>query len=138
MPPKVMTWDAAADRKFFLLIIKTNNVTLDYDSLARQMSTADMTVTTSALKSRFKKLKKMAKEGSSEDGDDKATPTTTPSKRKKGDGDEATPSKKLKSAAKAKSKAKAQEMEGGDDDEEDDTVGRFAEGQVYVKEESPF
>ena len=61
MAPKGITWDATADRKLFLGIIKTQSITIDYEAMSKYMSTDTEVCTASALKNRMHKLKQAAK-----------------------------------------------------------------------------
>ncbi|KAG8630091.1 hypothetical protein KVT40_001710 [Elsinoe batatas] len=56
---KSMTWDAEADRKLLLAILKTSGISIDYKAVATEMSTAEITCTANAIMHRIGRLKEM-------------------------------------------------------------------------------
>ncbi|KAK4540008.1 hypothetical protein LTR36_009906 [Oleoguttula mirabilis] len=123
MSAKGMSWDAAADRKLLLGILKMQNISIDYDAMAEYMATDEQKCTPSAIMNRVKKLRAMAKDGST--GSDDGTPKSkgTPLKRKAG-GDLETPAKKAKTTKGGKgSKGKTANAE--DEDEDDGETGEM-------------
>ncbi|GAB7362190.1 hypothetical protein MBLNU230_g2216t1 [Neophaeotheca triangularis] len=155
MPPKgpSMTWDAAADRKMFLRILKQKDISIDYDDLAAYMSTDTITVTKNAITKRFGKLRELAAEEDAAAGDGENTATTPKSKasptKKRKNGDAAdTPSKKAKATPKPKKpKAKVndaevesevQEVNGEGSGEKEDEEDIFGWGSMEVKNEPQY
>ena len=53
---------AATDRKLLLSILKMQNITVDNEAIAKEMTTKDQVCTASAVQSRVKKLKNMVKD----------------------------------------------------------------------------
>ncbi|KAK5135925.1 hypothetical protein LTR08_004383 [Meristemomyces frigidus] len=120
-----MSWDAGADRKLLLGILKMQNVSVDFDAMAEYMTTDDQKCTASAIQNRVKKLKAMAKEGPAGNDEGTPKPKATPRKRAQDGEDADTPSKKTKTTKGRKGKT----TEAGDGDDEE--VGE----EAVVKDE---
>ncbi|KAL2357237.1 hypothetical protein BJ546DRAFT_1058838 [Cryomyces antarcticus] len=97
-----MNWDGGADLKLLLAILKTQNVTVDFDSVAQELSTPSVVCTPRAVQERLKKLKKIAANGRqvTSTGSGPKQKVATPRKKKaaKGDDDVESPAKKRKVA----------------------------------------
>ncbi|CAD0029916.1 unnamed protein product [Aureobasidium pullulans] len=90
MAPKVgITWDAEADRKILLAILKDASVTanINWDDLAAEISTEAATCSVAALKKHLSRLRISVKNGqdNSSDGSDNPAPET-PATKGKGQG----------------------------------------------------
>ncbi|TKA64208.1 hypothetical protein B0A49_09166 [Cryomyces minteri] len=110
-----MNWDGEADLKLLLAILKTQNVTVDFDTVAQELSTPSVVCTPRAVQERLKKLKKMAtnrrqvftSRAASPSADGVAGPkqkVATPRKKKATEGDDEveSPAKKRKVATPQK------------------------------------
>ncbi|THW54570.1 hypothetical protein D6D25_03592 [Aureobasidium pullulans] len=137
MAPKVgITWDAEADRKILLAILKDASVTanINWDDLAAEISTEAATCSVAALKKHLSRLRISVKNGqdSSSDGSDNPAPKTPATKGKaKGNGT-AGSSAGPKSKGKGRKRKVADES---DDDEGTPLTKRFK--KVADKEEEP-
>lgn len=52
---------AAADRELFLAVLRTQNVSIDYDGVAKDLSKDGKVYTASSIQNRMARLKKMVK-----------------------------------------------------------------------------
>ncbi|KAK4570036.1 hypothetical protein LTR86_003006 [Recurvomyces mirabilis] len=110
-----MTWDAVADRKLLLGVLKVHDIKVDYESLAKYMATDEHKPTALSISKRLIKLKAMAKDDNAGGGNTEDTTEKTPRRRGKAD----TTSTPRKRAAKGK---KTQDVSDYQEDEEDNEV----------------
>ncbi|KAJ9627031.1 hypothetical protein H2203_003491 [Taxawa tesnikishii (nom. ined.)] len=122
-----MNWNGDADRALLLAILKTQDVKIDFDAVAQELTTEATTCTPRAVQERLKKLKRMAQEGGSagngdESGSGSSQPKPKSTPRKKtadGAADGESPLKKRKTPNKKKDQAESETVKKERDNEED-------------------
>ncbi|KAI4724874.1 hypothetical protein E4T49_07347 [Aureobasidium sp. EXF-10728] len=116
-----ITWDAEADRKILLAVLKdpSASANVDWDALAAELTTDAATCTVSALKKHISRIRVAAKNDNDEGSDSPVPKTPAPKKGKaKANGTAgSTAGTKSKGKAKATTKRKAANDSDNDDDE---------------------
>ncbi|KAG9965564.1 hypothetical protein KCU61_g1836, partial [Aureobasidium melanogenum] len=134
-----ITWDAEADRKILLAVLKdpSASANIDWDALAAELSTDTVTYTVSALKKHISRIRIAARDDNSEGSDSPAFKTPAPKKTKaKGDG---TAGSSAGPKTKGKAKATPKRKVFGDSDDDDEgtpltkRVQKAAPGQEELK-----
>ncbi|KAI4750555.1 hypothetical protein E4T52_16876 [Aureobasidium sp. EXF-3400] len=134
-----ITWDAEADRKILLALLKDPELSanVDWDALAAELSTETVTCTVGALKKRISRMKIAAKVDNDE-GSDGASPKTPALKKGKA---KANGTAGSSAGPKSKGKGKAATKRKVSDDSEDEDEGtpltkktqKVAPGQEELK-----
>ncbi|KAI7501676.1 hypothetical protein KC367_g2683 [Hortaea werneckii] len=136
-----MKWDAEADRKLFLGVLKIHDIKINYQALAQFMTTDSVKPTALGIQNRMSKLKSVVK-SSSPTAD--TTPSVKSNSRKRGkstdDGDACGTKAKVPKTGKC-TKATAenegngeqdetQEAQAGDDSSAQSWLARFLHGKT--------
>ncbi|KAI5276707.1 hypothetical protein E4T47_00451 [Aureobasidium subglaciale] len=132
-----ITWDAEADRKILLYILKDSNAaaTLDWDSLAADLSTETATCTVAALKKHLSRLRVSVK-NSQDNGDGSESPVPkTPAPKSKAKGKGAAGSSV---PSKGKGKLRPKRKVSDDSDDNDGTPLRKKSQKVAPEQEEQF
>ncbi|KAK4984847.1 hypothetical protein LTR66_008363 [Elasticomyces elasticus] len=116
-----MTWDAETNLKLLLAVTKVQAVKIDYEAVAKELSTDNVTCTPKAVMDQMRRLKKQALgSGASSTPTKNESPMpkakATPRKQNATDIVDETPTKKRKLAAKPK-EGKAQDDATADQEE---------------------
>ncbi|KAH0288880.1 hypothetical protein M436DRAFT_83970 [Aureobasidium namibiae CBS 147.97] len=114
-----ITWDAEADRKILLAILRDpeSSANINWEVLAAELSTDTVTCTIGALKKHISRIKIAVKDVNS-DGSDSAPKTPAPKKGKAKANGTAGSSAGPKSKGKGKSASKRKVSDDSDDDDE--------------------
>ncbi|KAK4985486.1 hypothetical protein LTR66_008157 [Elasticomyces elasticus] len=101
-----MTWDAETNLKLLLAVLKVQAVNIDYEAVAKELSTDNVTCTPKAVSDQMRRLKKQVLGSGASTPIKKESPVpkakATPRKQKATDNVDETPTKKRKVTAKPK------------------------------------
>ncbi|KAK6008729.1 hypothetical protein QM012_000632 [Aureobasidium pullulans] len=137
-----ITWDAEADRKILLRVLKDPNASanINWDALAAELTTDTATCTVAALKKHISRIRVAARDDNGSEGSDSPAPKTPAPKKAKAKVNSTTDSS---AGPKTKGKGKAASKRKASDDSEDDDEGtpltkrvqKAAPDQVKIKAE---